>query len=233
MYAVITPSSSYTGAQTSLSFQLTSFMPHSTPYFYLIISKPTETTITPTSLSCSGNCLSAVSYLNSSSINVTMVNSYTTTSNYYTYSITVTGFTNPRHIGTSGWFTFDTYSNTGSKVASGTATMQVALPSPITAVLSKERRYYRGNTDSVVLYLTLTNVLTSTDYILLTFSTDTYTNTSSSVSCPLTEATCSISSQSTSNVLIVKAVPNQNQLSSKSVTLTLSGLTSSSSTLYN
>lgn len=111
--------------------------------------------------------------------------------------------------------------------------MQVALPSPITAVLSKERRYYRGNSDSVALYLTLSNVLTATDYILLTFSTDTYTNASSSVSCPLTEAACSISSQSTSNVLIVKAILDSNQLNTKSVTLTLSGLLSSSSTLYN
>ncbi len=41
IYTTITPTSSYTGAQTTLSFQLTSFMPHSTPYFYLFITKPT------------------------------------------------------------------------------------------------------------------------------------------------------------------------------------------------
>ena len=61
-------------------------------------------TIVPTALSCQGNCLASVGYLNSSAINVTISNSGTTTNNYYTYQITVAGFMNPTHIGTSGLF---------------------------------------------------------------------------------------------------------------------------------
>lgn len=81
------------------------------------------------------------------------------------------------------------------------------------------------------MYLSLSNRLVSGDYILLQFGQDTYYNSTSSVSCP--QATCSISSQSTSNVLVVRVEPSVNQLSTPTITLQISGLTSSSSTIYN
>jgi len=124
------------------------------------------------------------------------------------------------------------YNSDGSQVGTGTATFNTALPSPITGMLSKNYRYYRSNSQPVEIYLTLTNVLKSGDYILLQFGPDTYLNSSSTISCPQTLANCSISSKSTSNILVVTATPNINQLNSLSLTLQLSGLISASSTLY-
>jgi hypothetical protein len=81
-------------------------------------------------------------------------------------------------------------------------------------------------------YLTLTNVLTSGDYLLLQFGPDSYLAASSSVSCPQTLANCSTSTKSTSNILVIQVTPNINQLNSASLTLQLSGLVSAASTLY-
>lgn len=206
----------YTGAETALTFSMTSYMPQSTPYFYLIINYPSDTGFSLNG-TCSGTCYSTFAIYNSTAINVTVNNSYTFTSNYYNYSFTISTFTNPRHIGSSETWSFISYNKDGSQVGTGTAIFQVLLPSPISAILSTSKNYYRSNTESVILYLTLTNALQSGDYLVLQFNSDTYTNVSSSVSCILT--TCSISNQSTTNVLVVRAIPTINQLNKLSLTL--------------
>jgi hypothetical protein len=234
--SISVPSSStqgqYTGATTSLTFSISSLMPHSMPNFTLLITYPSDTSFSLNG-TCLGSCKSAYSLYNSSTLKITIDNSVNSSSNVYNYTITLGTFINPKHIGESALWTFQTYNSDGAQVGTGSARFTVALPSPLSASLSKDYRYYRSNTDPVLLYLSLSNALSSGDYLFLQFGPDTYLNASSSVSCPQTLANCSTSSQSTSNILVVSVVPNVNQLGSKSVTLQLSGLVSSSTTIYN
>ena len=224
------PLGQYTGRPTLLTFTVVSYMPHSTPNFSLLISFPNDTSLVPSG-TCSGHCLSSIRLYNSTTANITVNNNITWTGSIYTYVVTFGTFTTPRHIGQSLAWNFLTYNNDGSQVGTGTAVFNTQLPSPISGSLSKNYRYYRSNTQPVEMHLTLTNGLTTGDYLLLQFGPDTYSS-STTVACPQTLATCSISNKSTSNILIVKAVPNINQLNTQSMTLQLSGLTSSSTSLY-
>jgi hypothetical protein len=124
-------------------------MPHSTPNFSLLISYPTDTSFTASG-SCSGSCLSTIRLYNSSTINITIDNSYNWNgASIYTYTITFGTFVNPRNIGQSLLWSFMSYNLDGSQVGTGAAYFNTALPSPISGMLSKNYRYYRSNTSPV------------------------------------------------------------------------------------
>lgn len=116
-------------------------------------------------------------------------------------------------------------------MGSGTSTFLVSLPNLLRGSLSLTDRYYRNNSNSVQLFLSLGNTLITGDYLLLQFGIDTYTSPSKNVSCPL--LTCSISNQSTSNVLVILVTPNVNQLNINSMSFQISGLVSSDTSIYN
>ena len=225
-----TGAGSSAGANTNLQFAMSSFIAHSTPYFFLLITVPADTGYTPSG-TCSGSCSPAFQMAGSATINVTVNNSYTFASNFYSYSLSVGTFKTPRKLGLSSTWYFQSFNKDGSQVGTGNATFLVSLPNLVTGSLSLTDRYYRNNSNSVQLSLTLWNTLIAGDYLLLQFGTDAYSSPSGKVSCPL--ISCAVSSQSTSNVLVVVVTPNQNQLNVNSISLQLSGLVSSDSSIYN
>ena len=79
-------------------------------------------------------------------INVTMNNTYNYTNGFYNYSINIGVFTNPRHVGLSNTWNFQTYNKDGSQVGSGSNTFMVALPNVMKGNLSLSYRYYLNNT---------------------------------------------------------------------------------------
>ena len=219
-----------TGASTTLQFTLSSYIAHSTPYFFFLITVPNDTTFNPVG-PCSGACNTTYSMASNNVINITINNSYTSTSNFYNYSIALGTFKNPRNVGSSLTWSFQSFSKDGSQVGSGTSTFLVSLPNLLRGSLSLNDRYFRNNSNSVQLFLTLWNTLMSGDYLLIQFGIDTYTSPTKNVSCPLLN--CSVSNQSTSNVLVVIVTPNVNQLNVNSMSLQISGLVSSDTSIYN
>lgn len=204
------------GASTNLQFSMSSYIAHSTPYFFMLITVPSDTGYTPSG-TCSGSCYSSFQMASSTVINITINNSYSFSSNFYNYSISVGTFKNPRHLGVSSTWLFQTYNKDDSQVGTGNATFLVSLPNVLTGSLSLSDRYYRNNSNSVKLSLNLWNTLIAGDYLLIQFGSNTYTSPSNIVSCPL--VTCSISNQSTSNVLVIVVTPNLNQLNVNSISL--------------
>lgn len=122
-------------------------MPHSTPYFYFIIIPPNDTSFAANFI-CSSGCLN-YSTMIGGSINVTMNNSYNFTNGFYNYTINIGVFTNPRQVGISGTWYFQTYNKDGSQVGSGSNTFLVALPNVMKGNLSLNYRYYLNNTNQV------------------------------------------------------------------------------------
>ena len=218
------------GANTTLQFSLSSYIAHSTPFFFFLISVPNDTTFYPTG-SCSGACNSNYDLASRTTINITINNSYSFSSNFYNYSISLGIFQNPRSLGSSMTWYFQTYNKDGSQVGTGNSTFLVSLPNVLTGSLSLNDRYYRNNSNSVQMFISMWNVLISGDYFLLQFGTDTYSSPSNKVSCPLLN--CSISNQSTTNVLVVVVTPNINQLNVNSISFQITGLVSSDTSIYN
>lgn len=89
-----------TGASTTLQFTLSSYIAHSIPYFFFLISFPNDTTFNP-NITCSGACSSTYSMSSNTVINVTINNSYSFASNFYNYSVVIGSFRNPRSVGSS------------------------------------------------------------------------------------------------------------------------------------
>jgi hypothetical protein len=218
------------GANTTLQFSLSSYIAHSTPYFFFLISVPNDTIFYPSG-TCSGACSSAFDLASRTTINITMNNSYSFSSNFYNYSISIGIFKNRRSLGSSSIWYFQTYNKDGSQVGTGNSTFRVSLPNLLTGSLSLNDRYYRNNSNSVSMFVSMWNALISGDYILLQFGTDTYRSASNKVSCPLLN--CSVSNQSTTNVLVVVVTPNINQLNVNSISFQITGLTSSDTSIYN
>lgn len=218
------------GANTTLQFSLSSYIAHSTPYFFFLISVPNDTVFYPSG-ACSGACNSVYDMASKTTINITINNSYSFSSNFYNYSISLGVFKNPRSLGSSMSWYFQTYNKDGSQVGTGNSTFLVSLPNLLTGSLSLNDRYYRNNSNSVQLFISMWNVLISGDYLLLQFGTDTYSSPTNNVSCPLLN--CSVSNQSTSNVLVVLVTPNINQLNVNSISFQISGLASSDTSIYN
>lgn len=209
---------------------MSSYIGHSTPYFFMYITVPSDTGFTPEG-TCSGSCISKFEMSSTNIINITINNSYTFSSNFYSYSISVGTFKNPRHLGSSATWSFQTYNKDGSQVGTGNATFLVSLPNVLAGSLSLSDRYYRNNSNKVQLSLTLWNTLITGDYLLLQFGTDTYSSPSKNVSCPI--VSCSISNQSTSNVLVILVTPTVNQMNVNSINFQISGLVSSDTSIYN
>ena len=218
------------GANTTLQFSLNSYIAHSTPYFFFIISVPNDTVYYPIG-SCSGACSASIDLSSRTTINITINNSYTFSSNFYTYSISFGMFRNPRCLGSSMSWYFQTYNKDGSQVGTGNSTFLISLPNSLTGSLSLNDRYYRNNSNSVLLFISLWNTLILGDYLLLQFGTDTYSSPTNNVSCPLVN--CSVSNQSTSNVLVVLVTPNINQFNVNSISFQITGLVSSETSIYN
>lgn len=146
------------GANTTLQFTLNSYIAHSTPYFFFIISVPNDTIFYPTG-TCSGACSASIDLTSRTTINITINNSYTFSSNFYNYSISFGMFRNPRSLGTSMSWYFQTYNKDGSQVGTGNSTFLVSLPNLLTGSLSINDRYYRNNSNSVSLFISFWNTL--------------------------------------------------------------------------
>lgn len=98
------------------------------------------------------------------------------------------------------------------------ANATITNPNTLIATLDKSDSYYRSNTSPVRLTITFFNSLISTDYILFSFISDSYT--ASSVTCSPIYGQCSILA-TPSNVTVVKMLPNITSIIGNSLFLIL------------
>jgi len=215
-----------TGALDIYQFTMITFIPHPSN-FNLLISFPSDTSYS-NGYNCNGPCNATTNMVNGSTISVAMLNPNAST----TFIFKLGYFTNPRNIGQGMTWNMSTYSGE-SQIGSGSAAVNIQLASQLSGSLSLNYNYYRGNTNIVVFYVTLFNKLKNGDYFLIQFGSDTYTvRPSTSISCT-TLSSCSVTNQSTANVLVVLGYPTINQISMQQLTIVIDGLISSASTQYN
>jgi hypothetical protein len=99
----------------------------------------------------------------------------------------------------------------GNIISKQSASPFISLPNSITTSLSLNDEYYRSNINSVKIQMTFFNPLISTDYILLTMDTTTYTE-NTVVNCSNSLGTCTKHPNSTTGLLIVQVIPVLTQI---------------------
>lgn len=121
-----------------------------------------------------------------------------------------------------------TNTTTSDEIVWGIATASIEETNTLTATLDESKDYYRDNTDDIFLNIQVTNQLSSGDYFFITFTDQDY-SIDSSLSC--LHDICQVYN-STSSVTVVKIQPNTTKVSFLSMDFIISGMISSSNTVY-
>lgn len=144
------------------------------------------------------------------------------------YQARITSVSNQRFAGTTPAFTFFTLTQNQSQyILKGTATAVISSPNILIAAFSTSDDYYRSNTKPVNINMNVTNQLILTDYILLQFDSNSYTQ-SGTIQCAV--GTCSATVNG--SLLIIQVIPTATQIIYTQISISIQGLISSSSTAY-
>ncbi|EFX59934.1 hypothetical protein DAPPUDRAFT_346307 [Daphnia pulex] len=201
MSVTVAPLSSIAGQPSSYTFTLLLTIPHSTT-FIVQIDVPSDTKFIASGATCTNCTASSMSPVNSSTFSFTASNP----NNYQSFSFTISSFTNPRSVSTSlPWGIATKTVSPTNLISYSYANASIKNPNTLTANLSKSDSYYRSNTNPVKMTLTFFNQLIATDYIQLTFTSESYTG--SNVTCSPIYGICSMFG-TPSNVTVVKIIPN-------------------------
>jgi hypothetical protein len=224
MSVTIRPLSGMAGKTTIYQFSITMSIPH-TNAFIVQVDVPADTkfiTINPSCTSCNASSMTPTN----SSI-FSFIANYTQTQ---AYSFNISSFINPRSVGQSlPWGIATKTVSPTNLISYSYANATMSEPNVLLATLDNSDSYYRSNPNPVKLTLTFFSSLISTDYILFTFMSDSYTSTN--VTCSSIYGRCSIQG-TPSNVTLVKMLPNTTSIIGNSLFLILEGLTSAPGTAY-
>lgn len=160
---------------------------------------------------CSVNCSGSVVPVGKT-FSFTVTNNNANSATPVNMNFLVSNFTNPRSTGTGLSWTLTTLDSLGGNIISKqSASPFISLPNTITASLSLNDEYYRSNNNTVKIRMTFFNALISTDYILLTMDTTTYTE-DTIVNCSTSLGICTKHPNSTTGLLIVQVIPVLTQI---------------------
>lgn len=227
MSLTVTALTSIAGATSNYVLTLVLTIPHNTT-FIVQVDVPTDTTFISTNASCTNCIASSLSPTNATTFTFTASNP--SGANATSIVFTLSSFTNPRSAGSSlPWGVSTKTVSPTNLISYSTASATILNPNGLTAVLSKSDSYYRNNSNPLKITFTFTNKLIAGDYILLSFTSDSYTG--SSVTCSSIYGSCAVFG-TPSNVTVVKIFPNTTSIIGSSLFLILEGLTSNPDTAY-
>jgi len=196
-----------TAQQSSYNITITYTVPHP-GMFYLSIDLPSDTTYVAAVGLCSPNCSVSGFTSNGSQVTLTINNPNANSTIIFTQTYTVSTFVNRRFVaaGTAANIsTFISNSTTGV-ITKQSALISITSPGLLIGYLDPNVYYTRNNSAVVDLFLNLTVPLLSGDYFLIAMDRTTYDGVN--VGCSLYFGTCTADPLSTTNVLIIKIVPN-------------------------
>ena len=196
-----------TAQQSSYNITLTYTVPHPAT-FYLSIDLPSDTTYVAAVGLCSPNCSVSGFASNGSQVTLAINNPNPNSTTIFTQTYTVSTFINRRFVAAGASANITTFVNT---TTAGVITKQSALiaitsPGLLVGYLDPNVSYTRNNSAIVDLFLNLTVPILSGDYFLITMDRTTYDGFN--VGCSLFFGTCTADPLSTTNVLIIKIIPN-------------------------
>ena len=214
----ITPLNSKAGASSGYNITVTLSVPHD-PTFTVTVALPSDITFTSSGSTCSNNCSPNVTP-QGTGFKFTAVNSATGTGHNLTFTLSST-FTNPRAKGVASLWTITTATvASGSTVTISHAAPTISSPNKLTASMLTDS-YYINSSKVVKMSFTFTNDLLSTDYLLWTAPTTTYSQLSTITCSPVFGTCAKQSALSTANTLVVSIQPNTNAIINGTLTLTL------------
>ena len=226
MTVSITPNTPTAGATSSYLFTMFLTIPHGTS-FIVQVDVPSDTKYLTSGSTCT-NCNASTMSPTVSSFSFVANNSGGTASSY---SFTISSFTNPRAVGNSSLWGIATKTVSPTNLISYSyAFATIVTPNTLTkAELSNTDSYFRNNTNNVNMTLGFYNKLSTGDYIMVTFTS--YSYTASTVYCSSMYGSCGIFGNA-SNVIVVKIIPNITSIINNTLIIILEGLTSNPTTLY-
>lgn len=226
MSITVIPTQPITGKTTSYQFSIFLTIPHSSA-FIVQVDVPSDTKFITAGSNCTSCNASSMSPTNSTTFSFIANNS----AGSQTYAFTISSFINPRSVGPSlPWGIATKTVSPTNLISYSYANATISEPNTLVATLDQTDSYFRSNSNPVKMTLTFSNTLITGDYILFSFTSDSYT--ASTVTCSSIYGTCLIQGTPT-NVTNVKMTPNTTSIISNSLFLILEGLTSASGTSYS
>jgi len=207
MPVTITPAIPKTGETSAYTIDMTVTVPH--PLSFLVrVTLPSDVRFTISGASCTGNCSSTVTSLNSSAFQLTASDSQSgNTGHNLTFTLAAT-FTNPRAMGASSlWSILTATSSPSSTITTSTAAPTITTPNTLTAAFLTDS-YYINSTKVVKMSFTFTNSLQSGDRLLWMAPTTTYSEYSTIACSPIFGICIKEAALSTSSTLVVSIIPN-------------------------
>jgi hypothetical protein len=196
-----------TAQQSSYNITITYTVPHPAT-FYLSVDLPSDTTYVGAVGLCSPNCSVSGFTSNGSQVTLSINNPNPNSDTIFTQSLTVSTFINRRFVGTGTSANITTYVNSSitGLITKQSALIAITSPGLLIGYLDPNVSYTRNNSAIVDLFLNLTVPIVSGDYFLITMDRTTYDG--ANAGCSLYFGSCAADPLSTTNVLIIRIVPN-------------------------